>query len=403
MSYLSVLITSKNILVIDPIEIKGININHSSNIYLLFQIGTNANRSKVIQADKASLGWNEDSQCKFMVDHNTSILKIFLMEKTRYIPGVLARAEFNLTEVLKSKKSNIYLNLSPAGILDLEITLYSRSPTIPEKISRVGSQQTLVTPNIETKIEPSSHKIFEAHSEKIEINRLERLVSRVKKHYKASVKSNYELKSRTTSEDMSMKEIMSSKTLVASNPNVVTQKSKRLPVLPDEFSLLTPSTVHHTHCPSENSPERQSFDFVNSGTDFFDINISGIPFSADSIGSENPSKMDQLKHKSLNEKKSKTNYEKLSPEKYSLFQKLRAKSINPEVLRIDPGLSEYNGKGSWSRDNIKPWNYNVSENKCPKIPPKITLGMTDEEFFAINHEKYMSYVQTIMNVHDQKY
>lgn len=350
---------AKGILVVDPIEVRGIRTkNRPAEIYLLFQINTVVNRSKVISTNRNYLKWNEDSQGRFDIgpSENKPILTIYLMEKTHLIPIIIDKCEVDLIDIFILKNVDKWVQFKKLGLLNLEFTFYELAPMIPIK-GEAQIQGELVEIE-EIKVETkkldkisAADQVFDETKE--EMSKFRSLIKRVKRRYKSVDYSNgYSNSNNNSHSHRSSFDFNPLKTEIE-----VVQKQEIVPLPPRKDTL-------------------ESLD---------SIDLNNLPFSADDIGGNFSLKNEKIKIIQKKEISNKLNYKRLTPEEYKLAMRLEQGIIRPEDFKIDSGASEYNGDGTWNKSCLRD-SYRVM-GVAPKLPPRIPIGMTNEEYYIINRDK----------------
>lgn len=378
--------SAKGVLVVDPIEARNICIKKlaSSNIYCLFQIDNRVHRSKTTTFKVPNLPkWKEDSQCRFdIVPGLTPLLTVYILEKTNGLPVVLGKGELNLIEIFYEKKSDRWIRLSPMGQLDLELTFYQAAPMLPSKsfVPQLPPRDQSAKPEIlkeEEKQKISSvDQVFEDQKE--ERHRLRQLAKKVKRRYKEA-RSSREFTMKEQLKKMTNDELL----YVEVNGN----SEKELPELPIDIEVDDTVEIE------ENIPDISALSFDSDSIS--QIDLAKLPFSADSIGTQVATKLDELKlqQEKEREEESKKMYTRLSTEAFSIISRLERGSARPQDFEVEGGASEYRGDGTWGRGRLTDAVYT---GERPKLPPRIPHGMSAEEYYVLERKDYIAYFKTIL-------
>jgi hypothetical protein len=375
---------TQGILVADPIEGRGIRARSiHPQVYVLFEIGTKVQRTKITTAESSLLmKWKEDSQCKLDIQLDMPpILKVSVMEYRKPLPLCLAQGELDLIDVFYEKESSRIISLNPCGQLELELTYYDIVPMLPKKspespppvaindeakVSKVRKLEQLVS---------SVDQVFVDDVVEKERSRLKRLVKGVKRRYQKS-RSHYPEQSHRRQSIRNLLQLQAQVDLEGSGDSTDAESRPNTP-----------------HSSSGTIFSRTSVELTDLSTPKLEeLDINSLPFSAGSIGTNEPQKTDVLRKQYEKKRVERIEYNKFLPEVYAFLDRLQKGNAWPEDFDIERGVSEYNGDGTWSRGCLRD---SVQTDEPPMLPPKVPMGMTGEEYFVLQKEQCIDYFKTV--------
>jgi hypothetical protein len=121
----------------------------------------------------------------------------------------------------------------------------------------------------------------------------------------------------------------------------------------------------------------------------YELNLNSLPFSATDIGTGDDYKIKVQKERAHYQQKmahqTKQQYKPLTLEEFASAVRLEKGIMNPDDFKVESGASGYNGDGSWQKGCLRD-SYRVLGGP-PKLPLKIPVGMTNEEFYQLNRGK----------------
>jgi hypothetical protein len=370
---------TQGILVADPIEGRGIRARSiHPQVYVLFEIGTKVQRTKITTAESSLLTkWREDSQCRLDIKLDMlPILKVSVMECRKPLPLCLALGELDLVDVFYEKESSRVISLNPCGQLELELTYYDIVPMLPKKGPEcpppIPTNDEVKVKELEQQVS-SVDEVFVDDVVEEERSRLKRLVKGVKRRYHKS-RSHYPEQSHRRESRRNLLQLQAQVDIDGDNADAESQ----------------PSSPHSS---SGTIFSRTSMELTNlSSPKLEELDINSLPFSAGSIGRNEPQKTEVLRKQYEKKRAEKIEYNTFPPEVYAFLDRLQKGNARPEDFDIERGVSEYNGDGTWSRGCLRD---SVQTDEPPILPPKVPMGMTGEEYFVLQKEQCIDYFKTV--------
>lgn len=155
-----------------------------------------------------------------------------------------------------------------------------------------------------------------------------------------------------------------------------------------------PSTSHSKSSTQQKVKRKPVGIVTHSYNDSFDPNDEtlSMPFSPDDYESFSPVAA-KPKRKSLPARPDGFKPDELIHQKYYHPEPPARSTLPPLPTEIEPGLGGYHGSGQWDiskqlNDGYSDSVYNKAvDHKLPRLPPKIPMGLTEDEYLAVEYNK----------------